>query len=204
MVDFLCSKISSFDVRRIQPTPKSSKVEIGFWLHSNKNSFYLDLYPCLGPMQRPHSMRGTRIGLGLCLSAMRRGTARAARRSHPTIGRSPRVSLRARLPARASPSARVSLSARLPPRASPSPRVSLRGVPLPARPARLAALSPGVPLPGRPALGAALSPGVPLAGRRPPRASRCPLTGSTEAAPPSRQTQTQSGPCCLRAVDGIG
>ena len=86
---FLCSKISSFDVRRIQPTPKSSKVEIGFWLHSNKNSFYLDLYPCLGPMQRPHSMRGTRIGLGLCLSAMRRGTARAARRSHPTIGRSP-------------------------------------------------------------------------------------------------------------------
>jgi hypothetical protein len=89
MVDFLCSKISSFDVRRIQPTPKSSKVEIGFWLHSNKNSFYLDLYPCLGPMQRPHSMRGTRIRLGLCLSAMRRGTARAARRSHPTIGRSP-------------------------------------------------------------------------------------------------------------------
>jgi hypothetical protein len=96
MVDFLCSKISSFDVRRIQPTPKSSKVEIGFWLHSNKNSFYLDLYPCLGPMQRPHSMRGTRIRLGLCLSAMRRGTARAARRSRPTlptlgptIGRSP-------------------------------------------------------------------------------------------------------------------
>jgi hypothetical protein len=38
MVDFLCSKISSFDVRRIQPIPKSSKikVEIGFWLHSNK------------------------------------------------------------------------------------------------------------------------------------------------------------------------
>jgi len=89
MVDFLCSKISSFDVRRIQPTPKSSKVEIGFWLHSNKNSFYLDLYPCLGPMRRPHSMRGTRIRLGLCLSAMRRGTARAARRSRPTIGRSP-------------------------------------------------------------------------------------------------------------------
>ncbi len=41
MVDFLCSKISIFDVQQIQPTvlptPNSSKVEIGFWLHSNKN-----------------------------------------------------------------------------------------------------------------------------------------------------------------------
>ncbi len=41
MVDFLCSKISIFDIRRIQPkvlpTPKSSEIEIGFRLHSNKN-----------------------------------------------------------------------------------------------------------------------------------------------------------------------
>ncbi len=51
MVDFLCSKISSFDLRRIQPTLKSSKIkgEIGFWLHPNKTSFDSDLYPCLGP-----------------------------------------------------------------------------------------------------------------------------------------------------------
>ncbi len=53
-------------------------------------------------MQRSHSMRGTCIGFGRRLSAMRRGTARAARSSRPTIERpspraypSPRPSLRA-------------------------------------------------------------------------------------------------------------
>jgi hypothetical protein len=68
MVDFLCSKISSFDVRRNQPTPKSSKVEIGFWLHSNKNSFYLDLYPCLGPVCSVHIRCAARASGLACVS----------------------------------------------------------------------------------------------------------------------------------------
>ena len=110
MVDFLCSKISSFDVRRIQPTPKSSKVEIGFWLHSNKNSFYLDLYPCLG---RPHSKRVPRIGPP---PAPR---VRLPRTAHPPPAphRPPRT-VRPSISPLASLSPRVSLPGRRPPRAS--------------------------------------------------------------------------------------
>ena len=88
MGDFLCSKISSFDLRRIQPTPKSSKikVEIGFWLHSNKTSFDLDLYPCLGYAASTFDARhAAPRASGLACVSVRCAAARHERRAAVTL-----------------------------------------------------------------------------------------------------------------------
>jgi hypothetical protein len=80
--DAVFCKISSFDLRQIQPTPKSPKikVEIGFWLHSNKTSFDLDLYPCLGPVCSVHIRCSARAS-GLAGVSVRCAAARQERRA---------------------------------------------------------------------------------------------------------------------------
>ncbi len=121
-------------------------------------------------MQRSHSMRGTRIGFGRRLSAMRRGTARAARRSRPERRGGGRSGWARRAtdhlreeggpPARAP--RRPGVGVVLP--HSPLRRLRGRLAP-PAQPTQVspsrAAHSPGVALPGR-------SPGAAHSGRCPP------------------------------------
>jgi hypothetical protein len=226
----LCSKNSSLDVRRIQPTPKSSKitVEIGIWLHSYKNSFDLDLYTCLGPVCSVHIRCAARAS-GLACVSVRCAAARHERRAavalqsgghrrparlavRPAVGRARRRQIGRGAAGDGSFARRGgSLPARWPGRPAaprPAPQASRR--PAAPRGARRAPRLLGAGRCRAPCRPASRSPGVPLPGRPSTRASRrptappgarhAPLLLGGPAAPPPRAA-CGAPRCCLARGD---